>query len=127
MSKLEEKAEKYFKSATSRSKVYATSDGFMFAQMQYAKAHARTLKDKTVLTLRKPSQSDAKSNSGEQGQSDFLKMSVPNMEKALDDITDIPTLQAYLDVEANSENPRATAIAAIENRIEDLAKDIEVK
>lgn len=127
MSKLTERAEKYFKSPVSRSKVHATVDGFMFTQVDHAKAHAKTLEDKTVHTFTKPSEGEEVKSDLDTSTSDFMKLSVSDMGKALEDITDIPTLQGYLDKEANSENPRSTAIAAIEKRMEELAKDLEVK
>lgn len=124
MSKLEDRAAKYFKLPTSRSKVFGTNDGFMFTQEQHAKAHAKTLKDKTVHTFTKPALGDGEKSKETSYKSDFLKMSVPDIEKALDDITDIPTLQGYLDEETNAKKTRATAIKAIETRIAELSKDV---
>lgn len=45
------RAQEYFNNTPEAKKVYETSDGFVFEQIQNAVSHASTLEDKQVLTL----------------------------------------------------------------------------
>ncbi len=107
--------------------IHATTDGQFFFDENRAQLHKKskrnpvTGKDKiTVYTIsREEALTFGKPLKNEKP--DFLKLGVREITEALKTKNDLDELREYLEVEKSNE-PRSTAITAIENRIAELEK-----
>lgn len=58
MSDIKQKASDFFKYKPTAPEVHATSDGVLFEQKQHATAHAQTLEDQQVITMKNSGETD---------------------------------------------------------------------
>jgi len=118
-----ERAQKYFERNSKVKELFGTSDGFNFEKPQDALSHSTTLEDKELAVFKvngkteKVAPKDAPTDPPE-----FLKLSVKKMEDALPEINDVEALKGYLEFEQQTEQPRSTAVKAIETRLEALTE-----
>lgn len=116
-----ERAQKYLERNPKIEELYGTSDGFNFEKPQDALSHSTTLENKELTVFKadgKAEKVDFKETTT--AKPAFLKTSVKKIEEALPQIKDVKTLTGYLEFEQATEQPRSTAIKAIEARIEAL-------
>lgn len=117
----QERAQIYFERNSKVKELFGTSDGFNFENPTDSLSHSITLKDKTITVFTKsgkPEVLDKQEPIADQPK--FLKLSVKKITEALPEMNDVEVLQGYLDFEKKTEQPRSTAIAALEARIEAL-------
>ena len=94
------------------SKLFGTSDGFLFERKQDALSHNTTLEGNEIEVFKPKGEKETETKSA------FLQLSVKDIEVALVEMTDVDELNTYLKEENALEQPRSTAIKAIEGRIE---------
>ena len=114
---VEQIAQKYLKDYK-QDKIHATSDGYLFHHKPDAIAHGKKLKEKAVQTFTRNDKAAAK----ETAKASFTDQKVTEIAKALPGIKDVKVLEGYLAEENAKEEPRTTAVAAIEERIAELTK-----
>ncbi len=118
----EKKIEQMFAQNAELSKVFVTSDDFGFTDENKANSYATSLKNKKVVAYSRDAFFPTKNKS------EILDQGVKKLTAALEEVTDIKTLQALKEEEESlGDEARKTAVKAIEERIEVLVKDIEIK
>ncbi|MEO2064488.1 MAG: hypothetical protein ABGW97_16010 [Christiangramia sp.] len=117
----EQQAKKYLKDNKAVKKIHATSDGFLFLHKPDAVSHGKKLEDKNVTTFSRSAKVDAPAKDEEP--KGFLDQSVAKIKAALAAKEDVAELEGYLEQEKAQEEPRTTAVEAIESRIAELTKE----
>ncbi len=117
----QERAQTYLERNPKIKELFGTSDGFNFEKIQDALSHSTTLDNKGLTVYRANGKSETLDTKEPiSDQPDFLKLSVKKMGEALSEINDLEALKGYLDYEQKTEQPRSTAVKAIESRIKEL-------
>lgn len=117
----EQRAKKFLDSNKGVKKIHATSDGFLFQHKPDAVSHGKKLEDKNVTTYSRSAKVDAPAKDTEP--KGFLDQSVAKIKAALPGKKDVAELEGYLEQEKAQEDPRTTALEAIESRIAELTKE----
>lgn len=113
-----ERAQIYFERNSKVTELTGTSDGFLFERKQDALSHSTTLENKQLETFTKGDVKAKKATEDTRGV--FLKLSVKKIQKQLPEMQDVEVLKALVIEEKAQEDPRSTAIEAIEARIVEL-------
>ena len=112
-----------FKS-TKADKMYGTSDGQYFLDQNRAELYKKTKQDpktgKDSITVYTINASDVAVPDTGSKKSEFLDQGVKKIKAALPTMDDVAVLNSYLAEEKKQDEPRATAVDAIQKRIDEL-------
>ena len=119
---LAEIAEHIFGTNPKIKELHLTSDGQAFTNENAAINQSKVVGDGEVESFKKAIEAEEEAT----GES-LLDLSVPKLKEELKKIDSVEQLNQLLEGENAKEEPRSTAIKAIEDRLEDIAKDQEVE
>lgn len=98
---------------------YKTADGQTFESYNYAKLHARSLKNSTITPVESTSSEGDQDNS----QGPELLTKADEIIAFAKDTEDADTLVLYLEAENGKKKPRVSVVEAVEARLIELNQD----